>query len=185
MQADESNLEIGSDKTRARTTRSNHEKPKWSIRLNSGPNGRGRSSEPTLVSRNPVEGVAADGRAAVAAPPPPHLRDLFFVAALVFFGVCRRYRRRREQQQDLRCEIGMADSYQEKFLLSDPSPSPDPPHGYRPLYAASLSWLSFSLDARVLQDRSRIWILGESRGPYQSWLLAICERVFFSLFTFS
>ncbi|CAD5193661.1 unnamed protein product [Musa acuminata subsp. malaccensis] len=23
--------------------------------------------------------------------------------------------------------------YQEKFLLLDPSPSPDPPHGYRPL----------------------------------------------------
>ncbi|URD85338.1 hypothetical protein MUK42_27554 [Musa troglodytarum] len=96
--------------------------------MNYGPNGRGRSSEPTLVSRIPVKAVAADERAAVAVPP-PRLRDIFFVAALVFFGVCRWYRRRREQQQELRCEIGMADPYQEKFLLSDPSPSPDPPHG--------------------------------------------------------
>ncbi|RRT71653.1 hypothetical protein BHE74_00028217, partial [Ensete ventricosum] len=90
---------------------------------------------PPCVSGNPVEAVAADERAAVAAP--PHPRDLFFVATLVFFGVRRRYRRQRERQQELRCEVGMADPYQEKFLLSDPSPSPDPRHGYRSLYAAA------------------------------------------------
>ncbi|URD86746.1 hypothetical protein MUK42_28600 [Musa troglodytarum] len=115
--------------------------------------GEKHRANPPWVSGNPVEAVAADERAAVAVPPPP-LRDLFFVAALVFFGVSRRYRRRREHQQELRCEIGMADPYQENFLLSDPSPSPDAPHGYRPLgldaFQECLNYLQGSGESRSL-----------------------------------
>ncbi|URD86751.1 hypothetical protein MUK42_28600 [Musa troglodytarum] len=48
----------------------------------------------------------------------------------------------------------MADPYQENFLLSDPSPSPDAPHGYRPLgldaFQECLNYLQGSGESRSL-----------------------------------